>query len=233
MVKNTAEATATNQEALEKIVPSILERGFDAFVAKWVAPQVPQGITPNQITVVGFGFGILAAVGLFFLDLNRAWVWVVVVSLLLNTLADSVDGAVARQRGMKSERGFFLDHLLDQVTFTAWFMGVGLSNYALFPLAVMGAIVSNFHLILDLYWIHLRQRFPLPRIGPIEIRLTAMVLAIFTAAWPDPLTAIGGVSFGWFDMVNAVAVPLSFLECGWSAISLYQVLEGPQVEKHD
>ena len=217
----------TNQDAVEKIIPSILERGFDAFVAKWIAPQVPQEVTPNQITVVGFGFGIWAAVGLFLLGINRTWVWVVVVSLLLNTLADSMDGAVARQRGLRSERGFFLDHLLDQVTFNAWFIGIGLSNYALFPLAMMGVIVTNFHLILDLYWIHLRQQFPLPRIGPIEIRLSALVLAIGTAVWPEALIRVNEVPLGWFDVVNGVTVPLSLLECLGSAVALYRVLEGP------
>lgn len=214
------------EQPIEKIVPSALERGVDRLVAQWIAPRVPQGILPNQITIAGFLLGLIAALGLFCLGAHRGWVGVVVAALLANTLADSLDGAIARQRGLTSERGFFLDHLLDQLTFNAWFLAVGLANYALFPIAVMGALVANLHLILDLYWVHLRGRFPLPRIGPIEIRLTALGLAVLTAIWPAPVVTLGSLGLGWFDLVNGIAVPISFVEFVLSAASLYQQLAG-------
>ncbi|MEN8443943.1 MAG: CDP-alcohol phosphatidyltransferase family protein [Cyanobacteria bacterium J06555_13] len=212
------------EHEIEKSTASFLERQFDAFIAGRVEPLVPQGIQPNQITLVGFGFGLLAAISLYLMSFHWGWVVVVVVALVCNTFADSLDGAVARGRSLTSDRGFFLDHLLDQITFISLFLGVGLSNYAIFGLAVMAAIVSNLHLIIDLFWIQLRNKFPLPLIGPIEVRLSALSLAVLTCFWPGHILTISSLGLGWFDVVNLIAVPLSFIEFCLSALALYRAL---------
>ncbi|MEL6491712.1 MAG: CDP-alcohol phosphatidyltransferase family protein [Cyanobacteria bacterium J06634_6] len=225
-----SEKTSVEKTEIEKSTASLFERSFDAFIVRYVEPKIPQGIQPNQITFVGFGFGMLAAIALYLTGVNRDWAWVAVVSLILNTFADSLDGAVARARSLTSQRGFLLDHLLDQLIFVALFLSVGFSNYALLPIAVMGAIVANLHLILELYWIHLKNKFPLPLLGPIEVRATAMVLIILTFFWDGSVLTLREIPFGWFDVVNAIALPLSFTEFCSSALKLYQELDGPKGE---
>ncbi len=82
------------------------------------------GIRADQITVVGFGIGILAFLalwaGLFVLGL---------VLILLNRLADGLDGAVARLAG-PTDRGAFLDIALDFVFYALVPLGFALSNPA-------------------------------------------------------------------------------------------------------
>ncbi len=217
------EAPAPDQK-IKKTIASVFERSFDHFVLTYLEPLVPADLQPNQITFFGFACGLFAALSLYLMGAQKLWIWGVAIALLLNTVADSLDGAVARARSLTSERGFLLDHLLDQLIFIALFLGVGFSNYALLPIAVMGAMVANLHLTIELFWILLRQQFPLPLIGPIEVRASALGLAVLTYVWGGSLFSLQGLSFGWFDVVNMVAVPFSFIEFCLSASKLYREL---------
>lgn len=76
-----------------------------------------RGVSADTITLAGFGIGILACLAV----ISEAYI-IALVGLLLNRLADGLDGAVARMTGA-TDRGAFLDIALD-----FWF-------YSLFPLA--------------------------------------------------------------------------------------------------
>ena len=86
---------------------------------------VRAGVQADQITVAGFvlGLGCLAALA------TGAWT-IGLGLLLLNRLADGLDGAIARMRG-PSDRGAFLDIALD------------FAFYALFPLGFALADPAN------------------------------------------------------------------------------------------
>lgn len=66
-----------------------------------------RGWSADQVSITGFGFGMLAALLIAF---NLAHV--AIVPLLVNRLLDGVDGALARMKG-PTERGAFLDITLD------------------------------------------------------------------------------------------------------------------------
>lgn len=215
----------SKNQGIEKSTSSFFEQRFDECVAIRLAPIVPMGVKPNQITVLGFGFGLIAALSLFLTSFSKGWAISSVIALFLSTIADSLDGAVARQRSLTSERGFLLDHLLDQITFIALFIGVGFSNYAIFQLAAVSAIIANLHLIIELYWIYLRKKFPLPMLGPVEVRFLTMFLAVLTFFRDGSILTVGDFELGWFDMVYVIAAPLSFAEFCLSAIALYRELE--------
>lgn len=74
------------------------------------------GITANQLTVIGFGFGILGAVCLVF-----GLVFSALVCLCLNRLCDGLDGSVARLSGTdKGGFGGYLDIVLDMLVYGIW-----------------------------------------------------------------------------------------------------------------
>ncbi|MBK0327963.1 CDP-alcohol phosphatidyltransferase family protein [Rhodobacteraceae bacterium F11138] len=83
-----------------------------------------RGIGADQITLAGFGIGILAvpalAAGLFGLAL---------VFILLNRVADGLDGAVARL-GTPTDRGAFLDITLDFLFYPLVPLGFALADPA-------------------------------------------------------------------------------------------------------
>ena len=66
-----------------------------------------RGLSANQVSLTGFGFGVLAA-GLIATG-EISWA---IIPLLINRLCDGLDGAVARQ-DKPSDRGAFLDITLD------------------------------------------------------------------------------------------------------------------------
>lgn len=81
--------------------------------ARWLARR---GVTADQITLTGFGLGLVAVAA----AATGTW-WLALIGLVGNRVADGLDGEVARL-GEPTDRGAFLDIALD-------FM-----FYALFPL---------------------------------------------------------------------------------------------------
>ena len=81
-----------------------------------------RGVRADQITAVGCAIGLAAAaaaaLGLF---------WLAFAGLILNRLADGLDGAVARETGT-TDRGAFLDIALDFVFYAAFPLGFVLAD---------------------------------------------------------------------------------------------------------
>jgi phosphatidylglycerophosphate synthase len=94
------------------------------------------GVRANTITVVGFGLGLVAmaaiACGLFLAGL---------VLLLLNRLADGLDGAVARRHGV-TDLGGFLDIVLDFIVYSGIVFAFALADPAANALAAAFLIFS-------------------------------------------------------------------------------------------
>jgi phosphatidylglycerophosphate synthase len=65
------------------------------------------GITADEVTVTGFGIGLLAIPALW-----GGLFWLALLLLLANRIADGLDGALARLHG-PTDRGAFLDIALD------------------------------------------------------------------------------------------------------------------------
>jgi phosphatidylglycerophosphate synthase len=65
------------------------------------------GITADEVTVTGFGIGLLAIPALW-----GGLFWLALLLLLANRIADGLDGALARLQG-PTDRGAFLDIALD------------------------------------------------------------------------------------------------------------------------
>jgi phosphatidylglycerophosphate synthase len=85
------------------------DRLFDS-----ITPQIPQSITPLQITLVGFIWGLLACI---FTVLGSPTVSV--GFWILNRAFDCLDGSLARHRRQASDLGGFLDLLADFVIYSA------------------------------------------------------------------------------------------------------------------
>ena len=82
--------------------------------AHWLAAR---GVSADQISIAGFGMGIAAC-----LAVCAQAFWLALVLLLLNRLADGLDGAVARLTA-PTDRGAFLDITLDFLFYAAFPLG--------------------------------------------------------------------------------------------------------------
>lgn len=83
-----------------------------------------RGVGADQITLAGFAVGLLAVPAL-----ALGWYGVALALILLNRLADGLDGAVARL-GQPTDRGAFLDIALDFVFYALVPLGFALADPA-------------------------------------------------------------------------------------------------------
>ncbi|MBG9995975.1 CDP-alcohol phosphatidyltransferase family protein [Pseudoalteromonas sp. NZS127_1] len=88
-----------------------------------VALMHKRGITPDQLTVVGFLVGLLAVPLLAF----EMW-YGALVAIALNRILDGLDGALARYANQSSSAGGFLDITLDFLFYAAIPLGFILAN---------------------------------------------------------------------------------------------------------
>ena len=173
-----------------------------------MARRLPAWVVPNDLTAVGVlaAIGIAAAYALS--GDGNGWLWAASALLVVHWLGDSLDGTLARVRGIGRPRyGYYLDHLTDAIATAAIGIGLGLSPYML--LAVGLAIVIAY-LILSINTYLETQAFGVftlgyGRLGPTEARL--MLIAVNTAL------ALGASTFGILDVlgIGLVAVMIAAL----------------------
>jgi phosphatidylglycerophosphate synthase len=102
--------------AILPLVKRAIDRPARALVAR--------GISADQITIAGFGIGLIGVLALW-----MGLFWVALVCLALNRLADGLDGAVARLT-IPSDRGAFLDIALDFMFYGLFPLGFALHDPA-------------------------------------------------------------------------------------------------------
>ena len=104
---------------LDRLALKLVRPATEAAAARLSA----RGVTADQATLAGFGFGMLAAI-MIVMGLTTA----AILPLLVNRALDGVDGALARMTHT-TERGAFLDISLDFV----FYASVPLAFAALVP----------------------------------------------------------------------------------------------------
>jgi archaetidylinositol phosphate synthase len=100
------------------------------------------GLTPNQITLISFLLGMLAAV-LY----GTQHVYLAAGALLLSALMDFIDGGVARLNGKASRFGAAIDWIVDKYVDGLVLIGIGfggLVDMRLVALAIFGSLINTF-----------------------------------------------------------------------------------------
>jgi phosphatidylglycerophosphate synthase len=131
---------------------------------------------------------------------------VVVVALTVNWLGDSLDGTLARYRGVERPRfGFYVDHLVD--AFGALFVLGGLALSGLMsPLVAAGFLVAYFLLAIETYLATYalgRFRISWGPFGGTELRILLAALNVLVLV--RPRLSLGGSSWLAFDVLGLAA----------------------------
>jgi len=99
-------------------------------VLLWLARRVPERITPDHLTIVGFIAFFFAGLCYYSSRWNPLFLHLVNVCLFLNWLGDSLDGTLARYRNQQRPRyGFYVDHVVDALGSLFLLVGLSLSGY--------------------------------------------------------------------------------------------------------
>ena len=120
--------------------PNFLFARFERRFLPWLAGRLPRWMLPDDMTAIG----VLAALGVCgayqLSNQDSAWLWAASGLLVVQWLGDSLDGTLARVRGIQRPKyGYYLDHIVDAIATAAIGIGLGLSPFML--LAIVGLML--------------------------------------------------------------------------------------------
>lgn len=180
----------------------------------WLAGRMPAWVVPDTLTLVGLIASFLIFFSYALTLVNKDFLWLASFGFILQWFGDSLDGTLARYRKIERPRyGFFVDHIIDTVSEVLIFLGLGLSPYLRFDLALL-ALIS--YLLLSTYvylvtYVNGVFRISYARLGPTETRVLAIIantvvfftgnpLIHFSIGSPIPFVA----SLTFYDLVAVV-----------------------------
>ena len=114
---------------------------WERAAVNWFLARVPDWVTPDLLTFIGFVGSICIFAGYLLTNYSPHFLWLASFGAILNWFGDSTDGNLARYRHTERPKyGFFLDHSVDTVSMVMVFVGLGLSPYVKLNLALLGLI---------------------------------------------------------------------------------------------
>jgi phosphatidylglycerophosphate synthase len=139
-----------------------------------IAARLPARIRSNHLTVLGVLGALGAGTAYALAGWSPAWLWVASACLVVNWFGDSLDGTLARVRQVERPRyGYYLDHIVDAFSTAVIGLGLGLSPYVDFGLA-LGLVLAYLVLSINIYLesaVFGAFRLGYGRLGPTEVRL--------------------------------------------------------------
>ncbi len=198
--------------------PNFLLARFERRFLPWLAAKLPRWVLPDDLTAVGVlsAFGICAAYQLSNESID--WLWVASALLVVQWLGDSLDGTLARVRGIQRPKyGFYLDHMVDAISTAAIGIGLGLSPFMLLSVGTV-IVVAYLILSINVYLESMafgRFRIGYGLIGPTEIRAILIVLNTALALRLGLDFTIAEVQLTVLDVIGlAIAGGMIVLLCG-------------------
>ena len=168
---------------------------------KWLAAHMPAWVKPDTLTSLGIFASILIFISYSLTNISDNFLWLASLGFILNWFGDSLDGTLARYRKIERPRyGFLIDHFVDAISATLIFIGLGISPYVNFSVALI-ALVGYLLLSIMVYLItYVTNVFQITnlKIGPTEIRVVAILAntAMFIVGNPPfSLPYFGETSF--------------------------------------
>lgn len=178
-----------------------------------IAGKVPSAITSDHFTALGV-LGATAAGAAYAMSASHVrWLWVATAALAVNWLGDSLDGTLARVRHTERPRyGYYLDHIVDAYSTAAIGIGLGLSPFFSFGIA-LGLVVVYLALSINVYLesaVFGAFRLGYGRLGPTEVRLILIVvntaLLLLPATFPVHMVADSVLAAAALGMLALLAV---------------------------
>ena len=211
----------------------VLKR-FERWALPRLAARLPDRVVPDHLTVLGLLASTTVAVAYALTNRNPAWLWLASAALVVNWFGDSLDGNLARYRGIERPRyGYYLDHITDAYSTLTIALGLGFSPYML--LAV-GLAIGLAYLLLSLN-VYLEThvfkefRFSYGNLGPTEVRLILIALntvALTIGPLPFGILGVGATVFDIAGLAAALAMVAMLLARAVANLRALARLEPPR-----
>lgn len=209
-ITTTTNSTSTFRQASR--VNRALTARLEQRTLRWMAEHAPHWLTSDQLTALGFGAQIAAAVAYAVSRYNHLALLLVVVCIATNWFGDSMDGTLARVRCQQRPRyGFYVDHIVDILGATALMCGLGLSGFVHWQVAI--AMLVGFLLLAGESYLasYTLLRFELSQgfFGPTEIRILLILGTL--ALLHSPYATILGHQLLLFDIGGTISAACMIL----------------------
>jgi len=194
---------------------------------QWLAAHMPAWMTPDKLTSIGV-FGTLLTLTGYILSRQAAgWLWLASLGFVINWFGDSLDGTLARYRHIERPvYGFYIDHVVDTACQILMFVGLGVSPYITFNVAMVALVgyQAMALLVYTLTYVAGEYRISYGKLGPTEVRVVAILanacMFFFGVVYVNfNLPWVGVVTVGIYDLlVGTVAVLLFgfFFNSAWT-----------------
>src|SRR5690349_11547905 len=170
-----------------------------------IARRLPRWILPDDMTALGVASAVGICIAYTATNADRNWLWVASALLVVHWLGDSLDGTLARVRGIERPHyGYYLDHLVDAVSTICIGLGLGLSPYMLLStgaLIVVAYLLCSINVYLESYALG-RFSIGYGRIGPTEVRIALIGLNTALALGAPLGFRLAGVGMTVFDVAG-------------------------------
>jgi len=204
--------------------PNFLLARHEKRLLRAIAARLPRWILPDDLTALGVAAAIGICIAYQATNASRAWLWVASGLLVVHWLGDSLDGTLARVRGIERPRyGYYLDHLVDAISTACIGLGLGLSPFMLLStgaLIVVAYLMLSINVYLESYALG-RFSIGYGRIGPTEVRIVLIALNTALALGAGLDFRVAGVGMTAFDVVAlAIAAVMCSLLAGRAVANL-------------
>lgn len=169
-----------------------LLRPVEQKIVDWIIPRYPSWITPDLLTYASLLTGPLMLLFYWLSQKNPLFIWGASLFLIINWMADSTDGGLARFRNMpRPNYGHYVDHAFDMIVTMCIGLGLGFS-----PVLRMKTGLAMVFLFF-LWSLHSSIKSSITRnyqlayfkIGPTELRLMILLGQTFWLFHPTLMTA--------------------------------------------
>ena len=200
-------------ERVQRSNSGILEP-FETATLCWLAARTPNWVTPDVLTAIGF-VGALGVFASYALSAGHpALLWLASAGLFINWLGDSLDGTVARYRGIERPRyGFYLDNAIDVPEQFLLALGLALSGIFRVELALLALIVFYMMSILTLIRAKTMGEFTLAYVGlgTTELRLLIAGINALVFFFPPQPFSLLGLSTTYPNVLSTMWIVATFM----------------------
>ncbi|AKB26498.1 CDP-diacylglycerol--glycerol-3-phosphate 3-phosphatidyltransferase [Methanosarcina sp. MTP4] len=175
-------------DALRPFASKVIEPLADLFIRK--------GISPDVVSIASLICAFIAGLCFYYSPAARGLVLLAGIFVVLNSVLDALDGAVARKSNKATARGDFLDHVIDRYSDVFIICSIFFAGYVPWQIGV-AAIVG---VLLTSYLGTQAQALSLGRYyGGIMGRADRLVVIILSAFvnFAYPATIAGFSILGW------------------------------------
>ena len=175
-----AGARMHQQAALSRVHESWLAY-HERRMLTWLARHLPGWVTPDHLTLLGLFGALLCGASYVASVFSPHLLLLACVGLVLNWFGDSLDGSVARYRGIERPRyGFFIDHSSDVISQLLIFLGLGMSPFMRFDMACLALLAYWLAALYTFIRAVATRVFQISYfgVGPTEIRLGLLIYSL-------------------------------------------------------